>query len=238
MKNLRIIIDLPKITIGALILVIVLLSRGLISNPSSQSSSLTEPKFKENWVQTPKVPTLAPTSTPKLIVKSAKIVVPTIDPDPIINCNIHANCGGGSKQMKRSECSQTTCCQIGDKWYFYLSKTKCQQDQATVYNYSQPTFTSPPTLNLKPPPTFVPSDNSLENPNYTYTPSQEDIDTLIQRRQQRIDDCKNDCAQDVINQINAGFWGDPDAELLDIEYENKQAQIEKIIHQCQAICER
>lgn len=31
--------------------------------------------------------------------------------------------------MRLSECNQTTCCQIGDKWYFYLSKEKCIQDQ-------------------------------------------------------------------------------------------------------------
>lgn len=49
--------------------------------------------------------------------------------DPIVNCQISPECGGGSRQMKKSECEQSTCCQIGDKWYFYLSKDKCLEDQ-------------------------------------------------------------------------------------------------------------
>jgi len=49
--------------------------------------------------------------------------------DPIVTCSISPECGGGSRQMRKSECDQTTCCQIGDKWYFYLSRDKCLEDQ-------------------------------------------------------------------------------------------------------------
>lgn len=33
-----------------------------------------------------------------------------IDSDPIITCNISAECGGGSRQMKQSECNNMICC--------------------------------------------------------------------------------------------------------------------------------
>lgn len=52
--------------------------------------------------------TTAPTSTPTPIPKKVQPVY--VDPDPIINCNIHANCGGGNKKMKKSECDNMTCC--------------------------------------------------------------------------------------------------------------------------------
>ncbi|MEM3394326.1 MAG: CAP domain-containing protein, partial [Candidatus Methanomethylicia archaeon] len=49
--------------------------------------------------------------------------------DQIVNCQISPECGGGSRQMKLSECNKSTCCQIGDKWYLYLDKDKCIEDQ-------------------------------------------------------------------------------------------------------------
>ncbi len=55
-----------------------------------------------------------------------------IDPDPLINCSVHANCGGGTRLLKKSICDQSTCCQIGDTWIFYESKTKCLEDQKSL----------------------------------------------------------------------------------------------------------
>lgn len=73
----------------------------------------------------------------------------TIDPDPIVSCNIHASCGGGTRQMKKSACDQSyccfyssncgggavlttkvacessICCQVGNGWSIYPSKEKC-----------------------------------------------------------------------------------------------------------------
>ena len=63
--------------------------------------------------------------------------------DPIVNCQISPECGGGSRQMKKSECEQSVCCQIGSKWYFYLSREKCSEDQK---NYRQDTY-KPLTIN-------------------------------------------------------------------------------------------
>jgi len=99
-----------------------------------------------------------PTSIPKPAVRGEydiPIPTPTPDPDPIITCNIHANCGGGSRQMKRSECNQTICCQIEGNWYFYLSKEKCLQDQAAWANYHKRNY-------------YVPN---YDFPTYTYTPA-------------------------------------------------------------------
>ena len=85
----------------------------------------------------------------------AKISTPTPDPDPVIDCLIAPECGGGSRQMRFSECNQTTCCQVGDKWYFYLNKNKCTEDQKNYWDsyYSQrsssiPTYTPLPTPTL------------------------------------------------------------------------------------------
>lgn len=54
--------------------------------------------------------------------------VPKTDPDPIITCNIHANCGGGTRQMKQSECSQMICCSINKKCgggARFITKAEC-----------------------------------------------------------------------------------------------------------------
>ena len=78
-------------------------------------------------------PTATATPTPISEVRGTSTTKPqAVNKDPIITCNISSNCGGGSRQMKKSECDQTTCCQIGNNWYFYLSKDKCIQDQKSV----------------------------------------------------------------------------------------------------------
>lgn len=83
------------------------------------------------------IPTITitqPTDTPTPTVRpTVQIIAPTTDPDPIIKCSISANCGGGAIDLRSSVCSQSTCCQVGDKWYFYQSKSKCTADQNT-YN--------------------------------------------------------------------------------------------------------
>ena len=49
-----------------------------------------------------------------------------------MDCNIHPNCGGGTKRLKQSECQNSTCCQVGNIWVT-LDKDECklkQQDYA------------------------------------------------------------------------------------------------------------
>jgi hypothetical protein len=49
--------------------------------------------------------------------------------DYMVNCNVSETCGGGTRRVKKSECDNSTCCQIGSSWVFYTSKDKCIQDQ-------------------------------------------------------------------------------------------------------------
>lgn len=42
-------------------------------------------------------------------------ILPSINPNPLISCGIHANCGGGSRQMKKNECDNMTCCNFDQK---------------------------------------------------------------------------------------------------------------------------
>lgn len=56
----------------------------------------------------------------------------TPEPDPVIACNLHANCGGGSSQLRKSICKQSVCCQVGGSWMFYESDSKCIQDQESA----------------------------------------------------------------------------------------------------------
>jgi len=51
------------------------------------------------------------------------------DPDPVISCNVHVSCGGGTRQLRKSICDQSVCCQVGNTWLFYESKSKCTEDQ-------------------------------------------------------------------------------------------------------------
>ena len=79
----------------------------------------------ENSSQTAEVPTRIPTPT-------TYYISPTIDPDPFVNCGISTECGGGTKLLRSSICSQSSCCQINGKWIYYDSVDKCKQDQNSV----------------------------------------------------------------------------------------------------------
>jgi hypothetical protein len=52
---------------------------------------------------------------------------PIQEADPIVNCNISQECGGGVKLMRKSECDNATCCGIGDSWYLYDSLSECKK---------------------------------------------------------------------------------------------------------------
>lgn len=76
-----------------------------------------------------------PTPTPTVYVPPTAMPtykpVPTIDPNPPVLCNVSPNCGGGTTPLRQSECNNSTCCQIGDKWIFYKDKVQCGRDQAS-----------------------------------------------------------------------------------------------------------
>lgn len=72
-----------------------------------------------------------------------------VDPDPVIDCSVHANCGGGSRQLRKSICKQSVCCQLHGSWIFYESDSKCIEDQNRntqhYNNYTPPAYTPYPT---------------------------------------------------------------------------------------------
>lgn len=138
--------------------------------------------------------------------------------DPIITCNISPECGGGSRQMKKSECDQGTCCQIGNTWIFYPSRDKCLQDQKA----SQP-IQQPQQLNN---PQIVPITNKvpvfLTYGKYTiYCPSQnvdavKSIDATMTSKSQewakQFNDCMelqkstDPCYKDCYSKMSSASW--------------------------------
>jgi peptidoglycan hydrolase-like protein with peptidoglycan-binding domain len=86
------------------------------------------------------------------------IINNSVDSDPLVNCLIHANCGGGSKLLKKSICDQSTCCQIGNNWIFYENETKCKEDQQKFYSNNQ--FNNQNQINLQKELVFLAHNNS------------------------------------------------------------------------------
>ncbi|GEM_PF-4872988 len=78
-----------------------------------------------------------------------QLPTPTVDPDPIVQCTMNANCGGGVKLLKASVCGQSVCCEVGSTWSLYGSKESCSQAQNA---YFQATYVAPPTIK----PTYPP----------------------------------------------------------------------------------
>lgn len=102
---------------------------------------------------------LYPTSVPQQTYIKPQVNSESIlNADPIVKCNLNSNCGGGYRLLSQSQCSNSTCCQIGNSWIFYENKSKCTQDQNNYYNqsvkYTIPTYAPLPTL--KPWPTYAP----------------------------------------------------------------------------------
>ena len=196
---------------------------------------------KVNNYDTLKVTTSpSPTATPEV---KGVVANPTVqNTDPIINCGISAECGGGSRQMKKSECTQTTCCQIGNKWYFYLSKTKCLADQASANQAKTPSYNTLP--NYAPCTVYYPVLGYSQTYNYispaqcltwqqqagsysslpTYTPptstpqptmSPEEYQALLDQIQREINSCKirvNEYYNQQVLNCNIQFGGSSAAE--------------------------
>lgn len=90
--------------------------------------------------------TLVKSSTPKNIEISSPsptqspspnpTVKGTFTSDPVITCNINANCGGGSRQLKQSICNIMTCCTIdarcgGPK---FITKSECSNSYCCFFS--------------------------------------------------------------------------------------------------------
>lgn len=113
-----------KFLVGLLVITVLLITGLFVKNQSfilgvrTQQSPI--PTIDDTSTSTSESPT--PTAIP--VQKNTYV-----DPDPAISCNINVNCGGGTTSLKKSECSNSTCCQIGNKWIFYKDKNQCSKDQ-------------------------------------------------------------------------------------------------------------
>jgi len=80
--------------------------------------------------------TPTPTATPTnkaISIKKSNSPKPSVDTDPIVDCQINANCGGGTSKMRSSACSKTTCCQVWGTWSSYPSLDTCKAEQEKEY---------------------------------------------------------------------------------------------------------
>ena len=64
------------------------------------------------------------------------VPTPTINPDPLITCNINPNCS--PKLMKTSSCNRSTCCHIGNDWSWYDSTDQCDMAQKSYAQKNSP----------------------------------------------------------------------------------------------------
>ena len=73
------------------------------------------------------LPTSPPTATPSLLPIKKKI----INTDPIVICESESpSCQGKSIEVKKSQCPNTVCCQVGNIYSVYLTMEKCKEAQA------------------------------------------------------------------------------------------------------------
>lgn len=99
---------------------------------------------------------------------------PTIDVNKTIDCKINERCGGKSVKLTIAQCMDTTCCQLGDTWFFSPHIETCKKaqvqynakviEQMQIQSSIQPTKplttivipTLPPIHTLAPLPTLPP----------------------------------------------------------------------------------
>lgn len=83
--------------------------------------------------------------------------------DQFVACPVHANCGGGTKQLRQNECMNSTCCAVGNVWVV-LDKDECKLKQQD-YTNSQ-TRQSPQIIQVPQAPVIqVPQIKPIEPPN-------------------------------------------------------------------------
>lgn len=117
-KRISHFLNIKKVRSSAwLMTLLVFLITGYIVYANNRSDTLIANQKKEAYQNLP-----TNTPIPTGIVKAAHV-----DSDPIITCNIHANCGGGSKQLKTSVCNSMTCCNFNPRCggSQFVTKTAC-----------------------------------------------------------------------------------------------------------------
>lgn len=171
-KNNRVSFFTKKIFIICLLYLLLSPTIFAIEGYKAKSDEEYKNKYYVEITPTP-IPTAETNVTPTVIPKkTVKPIQKTIDTDPMINCTMSANCGGDIRKVKKSECDNGTCCQIGSSWIFYTSRQKCIDDQ----NSAKPKTINNPQIV---PTTAVYSPNANKSPvflsysgNTIYCPSQ------------------------------------------------------------------
>lgn len=97
--------------------------------------------------------------------------------DEYIKCNIHANCGGGYREMKRSTCDEMICCQDYSFNWKFTSKSDCEQSRE-IYEQN---------LNAKYP---LNNYGSSQNNSTNYT---EELDKCISQASKLLEESKSLC---------------------------------------------
>lgn len=73
------------------------------------------------------LPTRPPTPTPTSSLIPAKKAINT---DPVVSCESSASeCNGKSIEVRKSQCQNITCCQVGSTYSVYSSVGKCKEAQ-------------------------------------------------------------------------------------------------------------
>lgn len=87
---------------------------------------------KESVIYISPTPTPEPTSTPSPTTKQVnKInVTPTVG-EKITNCHINNECGGGTRELKESECKDLVCCGTNNT-YILIKKSECDKIHANT----------------------------------------------------------------------------------------------------------
>jgi uncharacterized membrane protein len=120
-------------------------------NSPSPTSIVNQQKTNTNYNNIPSNPLINCVGPDKKSFKTTQAecdkfnaawgITPIPDPNQIIKCNIHANCGGGYKEMTRSSCDQIICCEkdFNHTWQL-TSKSECNSAQKTNENNSWTEF--------------------------------------------------------------------------------------------------
>ncbi len=142
------------------------------------------------------VPTQTPVYKPELVKKpspkpTTSVVLPTFNPNPIIDCKIPESCGGGIKKFKRSECKDMVCCSVNGKEYDFISITECNQKKANHLDEIKKDF----------------ENKMKEYEKYLEDKKQVDYEQEIEENSQQIENYQfqiqslyDDCVQDVKDQ--------------------------------------
>jgi len=159
--------------------------------------------------------------------------------DPIVNCRIHANCGGGYKNIRRSECDNSTCCEVGSKWYFYTDQNKCDQDQSSYNsqnsnktnstNITNSNSVQTTTTNITFP-TTPPQNDTIQSP--TSSPQQQQIVDNTAAREQCIGNANRERDSAILNLRNYCRAIGSSGSYYDVEKARLKNEAINKINQC------